>query len=77
MEYDFNYLDNIPSTAKNKILKTLDEFSEYICFVKEKTKEYNIGNNSNFNIFSSISDIYYRENLHSDIIKFILDPSTY
>lgn len=28
-----------------------------------------------FNIFNIISDLYYRENFHSDIIRFFLDPN--
>jgi hypothetical protein len=33
-------------------------------------------NKSKFNIFSSISDTYWRENFHSEILKNILNPKT-
>lgn len=76
MNYDFNILDNILNSSKNKIFGLLNEFSHYITESRALLKDYDINNNYNFNIFSSISDIYYRENLHSDIIKLILDPVT-
>ena len=41
--------------------------------------EYNEAKNSQperpFNVFTIVSDLYYRENFHSDIIKALLDPS--
>ena len=41
--------------------------------------EYNEAKNSQpenpFNVFTMASDLYYRENFHSDIIKVFLDPS--
>ncbi|MFM2199249.1 MAG: hypothetical protein RLZZ505_2681 [Verrucomicrobiota bacterium] len=37
-----------------------------------KNREVDIG----FNLFNLISPVYYRENLHSDIIKEILDPNS-
>jgi hypothetical protein len=41
----------------------------------QKLKEYDLELESSFNIFTSISDKYKWENLHSDIIRQILDPS--
>ena len=38
--------------------------------IKSETKDY--GNS--FNFFSIISDLYYRENFHSDLMRFLLDP---
>lgn len=35
-----------------------------------------MNNISYFNIFTSVSDIYWRENLHSQLLKNILDPRT-
>ena len=47
---------------------------------KSLCKEINVLKSSNinntFNIFTEISDIYWRENLHSNILKIILDPNT-
>lgn len=44
--------------------------------LSEIRNEYNIGRNIGFNIFTSISDTYYKENFHSDVLKLILDPGT-
>jgi hypothetical protein len=38
--------------------------------------EYQFDSDLGFNFFTSISDLYYRENFHSDILKNILDPRT-
>lgn len=45
-----------------------------ICKEIIKLKSSNI--NNTFNIFTEISDIYWRENFHSNILKIILDPNT-
>lgn len=64
--------------SENIDLKTIEFFES---FIKEKESEHIItkynDHKKNFeekglNIFHIISDIYYRENLHSDIIKFLL-----
>jgi hypothetical protein len=39
-------------------------------------RDYAIEKNMNFNIFTSLSDYYYRENMHSDILKLLFDPYT-
>ena len=48
------------------------ESEKQICekYIKSEAKEQ--GNS--FNIFSIISDLYYRENFHSDLMRFLLDP---
>jgi hypothetical protein len=56
-----------------KIIETLEPFMDQLNQIR---KDYRIDKNIGFNIFTSISDIYYRENFHSDIIKNILDPNT-
>jgi hypothetical protein len=76
MDYNFCQINSILDAPKNKIIEFLNEFDNFMHSSKELRKDYNIINNSNFNIFSSISDIYYRENLHSDILRLILDPLT-
>lgn len=39
-------------------------------------KEHDIDNTLRFNFFESISDLYYRENFHSDILEVLLNPNT-
>ncbi len=56
-----------------KIIETLKPF---MVRLNEIRKDYRLDENIGFNIFTSISDIYYRENFHSDILKNILDPNT-
>ena len=50
--------------------------SDYAEKIANLSKDYNLGSKKNFNIFTSISDIYKRENLHSDILSLILNPQT-
>lgn len=42
-----------------------------ISYEKTKQESFDIG----FNVFTLSSDVYYRENFHSDIIKAFLDPN--
>ena len=55
------------------------ETKSYLQNVKEPAKnyEYSSRNRSEigFNVFTISSDLYYRENFHSDIIKAFLDPN--
>jgi hypothetical protein len=60
----------------SQINNFLGSFASYGAAAAKIKKDYNVENNINFNIFSSFSDFYYRENFHSDIIKLILDPNT-
>jgi hypothetical protein len=76
MNYDFTIINNSLNSSKNEIYKLFNGFDYYLAEIKSKIKDYGIGEENNFNIFSSISDTYYKENLHSDIFKLILDPST-
>ena len=48
----------------NNCLKICNEYN------KGKREKFDIG----YNIFTLSSDLYYRENFHSDIIKSLLDP---
>ncbi|MDD6487154.1 MAG: PD-(D/E)XK nuclease family protein [Spirochaetales bacterium] len=59
----------------------LDSFLSKDCinYHKEKTriyKEHDIDNEERFNFFESISDKWYRENFHSDVLYTILNPNT-
>ena len=59
----------------------LDSFLATTCldYFKEKTriyKEHDIDNADRFNFFETISDKWYRENFHSDVLYTILNPDT-
>lgn len=49
-----------------ELIDICDKFSE----LKEKINNYELG----FNVFVLTSDLYYRENYHSDILKAFLNP---
>ncbi|WP_462264785.1 PD-(D/E)XK nuclease family protein [Mucilaginibacter sp.] len=69
----------------DKHRKLLESFNsninEYLKkdYVKNATKKFDEFKNRvparSFNIFRLVSDIYYRENFHSDILKAFLDPT--
>lgn len=66
-DWNNNLLDHI-----SKIDKLLNESNQIgKSFNKSKQDKSEIG----FNVFNITSDLYYRENFHSDIIKALLDPS--
>jgi hypothetical protein len=54
-------------------LNSNKEYKNKVYSIKEK---YSLENYNEFNIFTSLSEYYYRENLHSDILKIIFDPHT-
>lgn len=58
------YLDSI-----FKYIETSHALCERYCESKNEV------NDNSFNFFTIISDLYYRENFHSDIIRFLLDPT--
>lgn len=69
--------------AKTKVAEnsiTLEKFKEIFNEYKEAKdkikEEFNLDLNNNFNFFEAISDTYKKENLHSDLMKQILDPTT-
>lgn len=69
--------------AKSKVTEnsfTLEYLKKILKGYKEaKDKiedEFNLDLNNNFNFFEAISDTYKKENLHSDLMKQILDPTT-
>ncbi len=64
--------DNILDKSIECIHDICKEYSEEYERVK---KEYGLNEKIGFNIFSTISDKYYYENLHSDILARILDPN--
>jgi hypothetical protein len=75
--YPTNLVNDILNISKNRVFEMFNEdiFKKFTQDM-QKLKEYNLELESSFNIFTSISDKYKREDLHSDIIKQILDPST-
>ena len=68
-------------TLSDKNLDNLKSFLNDECkeYSKEKSRifaEHDIDNTLRFNFFESISDTWYRENFHSDILYTILNPDT-
>jgi len=59
--------------AHEESLKSFLEACRPICKEYDQSKSQN--NDDSFNIFCLVSDLYYRENFHSDIIAFLLDTS--
>lgn len=57
----------------NNLFLSFKKFWEH---KKQLKKELGITSDIDFNIFSSIAEYYWYENLHSDILKNILDPTT-
>ena len=53
--------------------------ADFILSCRRVAKEYFDGKNHSkedrYNLFRIISNLYYRENFHSDIISFFLDPN--
>ena len=75
-----NLLDFVGKETKKSVAK-IKTFLDKECINYSKTKKkiykkYDIDNTRKFSFFESISDFYYRENLHSDILKIILNPET-
>lgn len=64
------------SRKMNYICKFFLSFSRFWEEKKTLRKELGIFSDGNFNIFTSIAEHYWYENLHSDILKNILDPFT-
>lgn len=69
--------------AKTKVAEnsiTLEKFkkifNEYKKAKEKIEKDFKLDLNNNFNFFEAISDTYKKENLHSDLMKQILDPTT-
>ena len=68
-EKNSTYTDEIHSFLSNACIP----YSENKSFIYKK---YDIDNTNKFNFFESISDKWYRENFHSDILYTILNPET-
>lgn len=63
---------------RTKENKTIEGLMDYVNSVKSVASDYVLEKQNSheigFNAFTLASDIYYRENYHSDILKEILDP---
>jgi hypothetical protein len=75
-KYNFNVLENIINIPINQFNDFRENFQQYIADINKIKKNYNIVDNINFNIFTSVSDKYHWENYHSDIIRYLLDSNT-
>lgn len=76
-----NSILRLTSEITKKETQKLNDFLNNECclYLKEKKriyKENDIDGSIKFNFFESISDLYYRENFHSDILEVILNPNT-
>ena len=69
-------INKIFESTLNNVFLFIGSHEKYKNKILDLKKTYNFESNINFNIFTSLSDYYYRENLHSDILKYILDPNT-
>ena len=92
VEKEMDALSNKEYAQLNSVIELTqehgrNEFSKLYSFLittcidysKEKTKiykEHDIDNTDRFNFFESISDKWYRENFHSDVLYAILNPNT-
>lgn len=75
MGSDFDKLKNVLNIPKNRIFGFFERHSDFCNESRRLREEYN-RDNSDFNIFTSISKNYQHENLHSGIIALLLDPAT-
>jgi hypothetical protein len=76
MEKKFRQIEDILNTTVNDLLNFTISDKNYKEEIVKLEKNFNIESNINFNIFTAFSDYYYKENLHSDILKYIFDPHT-
>ena len=86
-DYNERQIDAVDSILKlttentEKETKKLKDFlNNECCYYSQKKKEiyneHDIDGSLKFNFFESISDLYYREKFHSDILEVILNPNT-
>ena len=71
-----NFYSNKIDLAKKEIDRLLKNSREESKKITKMRKKYGINQQPGFNIFEVISDQYQKENLHSNILKTILDPQT-
>lgn len=71
---DFDIVNKILDDTITGFIDFIQSNETYCNELYKLKKDYSTENSNDFNIFTSISDLYKRENLHSDILKFIFDP---
>ena len=82
IEYNFHtsrLLDELGTVIETTITglnKLIYDSNKELQDIRRIRDEYKPNNSHGFNFFTSISDSFYKENLHSDILKLILDPFT-
>jgi len=69
-------LDRVEKQPVKEILGFLESKKDYVEKISTLQKEYNIGGEPDFNIFTSIAEKYRYEELHSDILRLIFNPRT-
>lgn len=75
----YQFLANYQRLLDEAIVRSqefLADYRGYSARLQRVRKQYAIDTALGFNIFTSISDLYRRENLHSDILALILHPQT-
>lgn len=76
---DFSKIENELRIVTNNFFNIQSEFFKFIKPELDKWQNYKrryIDKTDQFNFFESISDKWYRENFHSDILYTILNPNT-
>jgi hypothetical protein len=76
MNKDLQILDTCFENTISSITNFMRSQDAYKFEIGEFAKDYSIENAKDFNIFTAFSDSYYKENLHSDILKLLFDPKT-
>ncbi len=81
MKPNIELILDFTNESLRKTRSRLENFLQTDCITYSKKKaqiykKYKIDNSKWFNIFESISDKWYRENFHSDILYTILNPET-
>lgn len=71
-----NSIQKLKENYKKSVLKLVSSCEALSNEIRNIRIEYQFDSDLGFNFFTSISDFYYRENFHSDILKNILDPRT-
>lgn len=71
-----NRIQKLKENYKISVLKLVTSCEALSNEIRNIKLEYQFDSDLGFNFFTSISDLYYRENFHSDILKNILDPRT-
>jgi hypothetical protein len=72
----FQEIEQILNKTIDDVIDFLHTNGKYKIDINRLSNDYSIVSNLDFNIFAAFSDYYYRENFHSDILRYIFDPNT-